>query len=424
MINQASVKAVQDAQWTPHFIRPLYDSYCFAQIPGLIPGLLGGAEAGGMAEMLLGPLAGTYDKLILTFVDAFGWRFWQRYAERYPFLRRIAEEGVATKLTSQFPSTTAAHSTTIHTGLPVGQSGVYEWFYYEPLVDEMIAPLLFSFAGDKDRNTLRPTRVPPADFFPRGTFYHGLRRQGITPYIFQHEAYTPSPFGDAVMGGTEMRPYRDLPSALGGLTSALLAERERSYYFFYYGEIDTVGHKHGPNSPQFEAAVDDFFTLMESAFYGPTVGHLGKTLLLITADHGLVETDPATTVYLNLTLPELTGLMQTNAAGRPLVPGGSARDMFLHIEGERLAEAQAMLREHLSGKADVYPVSELIAQGFFGSGEPSAAFMGRVGNLVVLPYAGESVWWHESGRFSQDFYGHHGGLTRAEMETLLLGLRL
>jgi hypothetical protein len=41
----------------------------------------------------------------------------------------------------------------------------------------------------------------------------------------------------------------------------------------------------------------------------------------------------------------------------------------------------------------------------------------RVGDLVLLPYAGESVYWREPGKFEQKFYGHHGGLTPLEMDT-------
>jgi hypothetical protein len=46
--------------------------------------------------------------------------------------------------------------------------------------------------------------------------------------------------------------------------------------------------------------------------------------------------------------------------------------------------------------------------------------MSRVGNLVILPYDGETVWWYDPGRFEQKFYGHHGGLTPGEMEIPLL----
>src|SRR5579859_3627366 len=137
MINEASVRQVDAARWSPHFTRPLYDTYCFSQIPSVVRALFDPSADQRAARRLLGPLAGSYDHVVLFFVDAFGWRFFERYQDRYPFLRRIVKQGVVTKLTSQFPSTTAAHVTAIHTGLPVGESGVYEWFYYEPLLDAM-----------------------------------------------------------------------------------------------------------------------------------------------------------------------------------------------------------------------------------------------------------------------------------------------
>ena len=126
-----------------------------------------------------------YDAVVLVFADAFGWRFFEHFHQRSPFLRRAVEQGLVSKLTSQFPSTTAAHVTTIYTGLPVGESGVYEWYYYEPLLDRVIAPLLFSFAGDTERNTLAPTGVSAQALYPSQTLYQDLQTHGVGSVVFQ-----------------------------------------------------------------------------------------------------------------------------------------------------------------------------------------------------------------------------------------------
>ena len=56
-----------------------------------------------------------------------------------------------TEIETQFPSTTTAHVTTMHTGRPVGEHGLYEWHVHEPALDAIITPLLFSFAGRSTR---------------------------------------------------------------------------------------------------------------------------------------------------------------------------------------------------------------------------------------------------------------------------------
>ena len=421
MINQASIQAVNAAGWSERFRRPLYDSYSFARIPATIHGLLTGtAGDDGLPTDTLGSLSGEYDTVILLFVDAFGWRFVQQYSEEYPFLRRFAGEGVISKLTSQFPSTTAAHVTTMQTGLPVGQHGVYEWYYYEPVLDGLIAPLLFSFAGDKDRETLTRSGIPATQLFPQHTLYQDLAAVGVQSYVLNDRAYVHSAYSEAVGAGATKVGYRTLPEALVHLGHLRQAQQGKAYYYLYFAGLDTTCHQYGPDSPFFAAEVDAFLTIMERQLDAAATAGPGRTLVLMTADHGQVAVDPATTIYLDETLPVLRPLLATNRAGQPLVPAGSARDFFLHILPDHLGAAQTMLTDHLTGRAEVWPVADLIAQGFFGPAPLSPVFLARVGNLVILPYAGESVWWKGDGRFKQAFYGAHGGLTPEEMETVLL----
>ena len=124
-----------------------------------------------------------------------------------PFLSRLTTGGTLEKLTSQFPSTTAAHVTAIHTGLPVGESGVYEWFYYEPQVDRIIAPLLFSYAGDDVRDTLKGN-VKANELYPSQTLYQELKALGIDSHVFGVRDYTPSTYTNFVMKGAELHSFK------------------------------------------------------------------------------------------------------------------------------------------------------------------------------------------------------------------------
>src|SRR5712691_9323918 len=225
MLNSASLHAVNNAKFSQKFVMPLYDSYCFANLPQTIEFLLSGRGQNGFPPDVFGSLPTSYNKVILFFIDAFGWRFFAKYAEKYEFLKTVLKYGVVSKLTSQFPSTTAAHVTCIHTGLNVGQSGVYEWHYYEPLLDEIIAPLLFSLARDKSRDTIKQFRpsLPSSSLFPQQTLYNTLANQGVASHILQYYAYTPSTYSDIVFRGATVHPYRSITDGLTLLSSLVKA---------------------------------------------------------------------------------------------------------------------------------------------------------------------------------------------------------
>lgn len=423
MLNQESLRAVSSAAFGSHFIQPLYDSYCFSQIPQTLRYLLTDTPQKGLPHDTLGDLYEKYDCVVFFLVDGFGWRFLQHAFDQSPFLQRIVNDGIVSQITSQFPSTTTAHMTTIHTGLPVGESGLFEWFLYEPLVDRVITPLLFSVAGDRDMGTLQQYGVAPSQIYPFTTLYQELQQHGVHSFLFGHRAYMHSPYSKIVGAGAEIIPFSTLPEALVNLTQRLLSRRGRCYYGFYFDAIDSISHQYGPESPQVAAEIDLFLTAMERLFHSVLANNLNRTLFLMTADHGQTATDPQQTMYLNQIAPEIAHYLKTNRAGQPLIPAGSSRDMFLYIQDEHLETARAYLHEQLQGRAEVHGVADLIEQGFFGAAPLSQRFLERVGNLVILPYANESVWWYEQNRFEHTFRGHHGGLSRDEVEIGLLALR-
>lgn len=389
------------------FIKPKYDRGGFAGIPARIH------EA---------CVSGKYDAVVLFLVDGFGWRFFEKFQE-LPFLKRLTTHGKVEKLTSQFPSTTAAHVTTIHTGLPVGQSGVYEWFYYEPLLDRVIAPLLFSYAGDKERDTLN-SQVDSSRLYPNHSLYQELGKAGVTSHVFGVRDYTPSTYSKVVMKGAKLNAFRTLPEALINLGALLEKATTPSYVHFYFENIDGTCHKYGPTAPQTEGEIEAFLMMMDH-FFTRVFNGKKKILFLMTADHGASEVDPKTTIFLNKDehFQGIEHFFKTNYSGELIVPAGSARDMFLYIKDDLLDEAQEFLSTHLEGKAEVVKAEWLIEQGYFGP-QISPKFRARVGNLVILSHRYESVWWYEKDRFEQRYHGHHGGLTPQEMEIPLFTLEI
>lgn len=425
MINQKSILAVDQSKFSKDFVAPLYDSYSFANINATIEKILIGETKGRiLPEDVFGNLPLRYNKVILFLIDAFGWRVLEKYSKRYPLLQTIVKEGVVSKITSQFPSTTASCFTTINLGLPVGKSGVFEWYYYEPKLDRMFAPLRFSYAGDKERNTLSRLGVSPKGLYPSETFYKKLKKRQVRSNIFLNKEFSTSPYNQVINAGATIFPFRTIPEALVNLVKLLLKEEQKSYFFIYFNVLDSMSHNYGPESRQFEAELDVLMMSLEQLFYQQVKGKCKDTLIIFTADHGQVEMDFKKTIYLNKRSRKIKEYLKTNQKGEFLVLGGSCRDFFLYIKSEYLEEAQKYLEKILLGKAEVYQTKDLIKKGLFGSEKPSRVFLNRLGNLVILPYRYESVWWYEKGKFDEEFLGHHGGLTREEVEIPLLLLPL
>lgn len=404
MINEKSILAVAASKFSKHFCLPLYDSYCFSRIPATIEALFSEKTSKSLPEDTYYP--GPYDHVILLFIDGFGWRFYDKYKSKHPILQKFEEEGIVSKVTSMFPSTTAAHVTCINTGLSPSQAGIYEWFILEPKLNDIIAPLPFSIAGDRENETLP---LNPKELFPTETLYQKLNLRGVKCSAFETHSIIDSTYSQAILDGAQRHGYKTLGPAFNQILSTL---HGKTYTFFYFGDIDAIGHRKGVHSSEFDLQIEKVFKEIETFISALPP----KTAVILTADHGMIEVNPKQTYYLNKKIPHIQKYLQFGRREKPLAPAGSCRDFFLHVHPQSVSELQEVLSHFLRERGEVYKIEELLDAGLFGPEPPSANFLSRVGNLVILPYEGEAVWWYEKNRFQQNFYGAHGGLTRQEME--------
>lgn len=382
--------------------RPEQGRRCFDQLPATVERLLTGATDGpALTEPLL---RGRFERVVLVYLDAFGCTLFERHAE-HPLFARARGEGTVVELTSQFPSTTTAEVTTVHSGLPVAEHGLYEWHVYEPTLNRLVTPLLFSFAGDGRRGTLAGILEPDA-VFPTESVYARLAAAGVRSTVV-----LPAAIAGAIPNLALLRDAEVLPSTSpeGAFASAAASvEADAAHAHVYVDEVDALMHAVGPDDPLVDAGVGLVLDALARATFP------AGTVVLLTSDHGMSPVDPERTIYVNEAWPELAGHLETGADGKPLAPAGSCRDLFLHVREGHVDDVCAGLSDRLDDSADVVPVERLVTEGVFA--DPAPRLQARLANVVVLPRYGEAVYWHEPGRFVQRLHGQHGGLSPQEME--------
>jgi Type I phosphodiesterase / nucleotide pyrophosphatase len=346
----------------------------FAALPATVERLLTGRPGG------LPGLPDRCERVGVVLLDAFGRCFLERHAD-HPFLRRLRITG----LSAQFPSTTTAHVTTMHTGRPVGEHGLYEWHVYEPAVDAIITPLRFSHAGAHARNTLA---LDPAALIAGDTLYQRLEAAGARSTVLQPAAFSPSTYDGVAAAGADLRPFARFDDGVAVLFDAL---QRPGYTYLYWDHIDAMGHTHGPESPQFDGAAVQALDALERG-----LRRIPGALLLVTADHGQVAVDPARVDYLDELWSGLVPLLRHR-------PAGSARDVFLHTRSPE--EVIGGLAERLGDGARVCRADELVTPG------------PRLADVCVLPAPGRMAWLRSAAGVATTFRGHHGGLHADETET-------
>jgi hypothetical protein len=336
---------------------------------------------------------GSRRRVVVVLLDAFGWAFAQRHA-RHPLLARMARDGTLAPLPSQFPSTTTAHVTTMHTGLPVGDHGLYEWRVWEPSLGKIVIPLLDALAP-----------------MPQGpSFYQRLAARGIRSLVSSPDRFSPSAYDRAAIRGVEVTPYGELADGARALATAVAAE-DHCYGYLYWDQIDAIGHLHGPSSDAFDDACLRALDGVYGAFFGQDAPALDDTLLVLTADHGQIDVSPDRIDYADTLWPDLTSVLTTG-------PAGSARDLFLHVPDDAIDSTVTALAQAYGDLATVHRSSDLFPH-------IGPRLRDRLAPVCVLPAPGRMTWLSTKPNDIQlNFRGHHGGRTPAEATTFVGTLAL
>lgn len=302
-------------------------------------------------------------------------------------------------LTSVFPSTTASAIPTFLTGLAPQQHGLTGWNMYFRELGAVVAPLPYRIRTG--RHALRDAGVSPAQLFGLTPLFDRLPRPShvVSPRQIIH-----SDFNVALAGRAKRHGYESLDEMFALITALLRIEAPHSYIHAYWPQLDSLAHAHGVSSD----AVAQAFAELDAGF-ARLVGVAQQTgsRIVVTADHGFIDTTDAETIDLDAH-PGLRDTLLLPLCGEPRVA-------YAYVRSGREAQFEAYLRTHLSGRVDAIPSEAIVRQGWLGPGAPHPGLRDRLGDYVLLP-RGRAIlrdWLAGEERYTH--VGVHGGLSADEM---------
>ena len=350
------------------------------------------------------PLEGI-ETVVLLIVDGLGqWQLEKHIADGdAPNLERLMQRD-AQVITSVFPSTTMAAMTSIHTATPPAQSG---WLGYTMWLEE--TQTLTEMIGQVDMASKKP--LEDKSFLAAvPSIYSSYAAAGVNVYAVQPQGYRGSWLNDWYWRGAAQLGYVTANS-LGSAAIPALAVAGKKLIVLYWADYDTVCHKHGPSS----TSASDEIAAVDHAI-GRLLMRLpndGKTALVVTADHGQIDLQPDSAIYLERDAWLNERLLSP--------PAGDRLCRTFRVKPNQ----QEAVRDHLNRYGDVLDANDAWEAGLFGGAPAFETFRSRVGDLIVMPHTSSQLCWTFSGKQSpRPHKGSHGGLSHDQMRVPLLSVRV
>lgn len=329
---------------------------------------------------------------IVILVDGLGRHNLAARAGHAPFLSRL--NAASKPILCDFPSTTATSLTGFGTGLRAAEHGIIGY----SVVGHGSPSVLNMLSGWSDE-------VVPQTWQPSETVAERANAAGKKVFFVGSPDYANSGFTEVFMRGAEYVAAKSMETRFA--EAAKLVRTAGNLVYLYIPELDQAAHSRGWES-------DSWIDLLEAL--DSEVRNLAGVLrkgegLLLTADHGVIDVPTTNHIYLDEFGAAVEGFEAV--AGDPRV-----NYVYLKQGEDPTATAEA-ISERLPAGVVAVTGAHLIAAGCFGG--TSLATEARIPDVVVLAV---SKWAIYDRRFckpkSVEMIGHHGSVSREELEVPLL----
>lgn len=393
------------------FIFPRYQGESILNILPSIAGLFGldGFQHTSLLPEILKPLQREPQNIILVLLDALAYHRLEAWMAEDKDLgwHQLKDQGVSAPLTSICPSTTSAAITSYWTDSAAIEHGVlgYEmWLKEYGITANMIEHKPITYRGG---GGLALAGFDPTSFLPVQSISSRLSENGVDVHAFQHYAIINSGLSQMFMGEAVRHPVATAPDLWISIQELLASEpSKKKYIWAYWGQLDGSSHLHGPDSERAQAEFNSFSSAFNTHFLNNLDPQLRKdTLVILTADHGQITTNPEADQYDLKNHPKFTQMLH-------LLPTGENRLAYLHVKPGQIENVKDYIKNTWPEEFEVFETDQALKADLFGTGKVNPAVYDRLGDLIVAA-RGDAFWWWAAK--PNPLIGRHGGFSPQEM---------
>ena len=329
------------------------------------------------------------DRYVVVLVDGLGWHLLRDHAHDAPYLSSLLASYLP--MTAGVPATTATSLTSLGTALPPGIHGVVGYTSRIPGT----STLLNALKWDAD--------VDPLVWQPHPTVLERMQSAGARVSVVNKAGFEGSGLTLCSQRGVPFHGVLNAWERQSEVTDAV--QRSCSVVYAYESRLDHIGHERGCES----AVWAEQLHAVDAELSRLRAGLPAGTVLLVTADHGMVDL-PAAGRFDVETEPDLLREVA--------LFGGEARLRHLYCRAGAADDVAARWQARVGSKALVLTRDEAEDAGWFG--QVDAAVRPRIGDVLVAGLGAFATFSSRHFAVEAKMVGFHGSLTSAEMHVPLL----
>ena len=362
-------------------LKTLWPDYenCISNLPNSIMRKFVVEPAGKSLPLLDRYLKKDYKNIVIILLDGMGVNIMRRNLDEKGFFRRH----LIGSISSTFPPTTVAATTSILCGLMPCEHAWLGWDCYYPQVGKNVTVY---------KNTEQDTDTPAAD-------YNIAHRYTAYESIFDRfskagkRAYAVTPFNE---------PYPDSFEGICALIKELCREDGEKYIYAYWSEPDHTMHRTGCFGDESKKLLNGLQNCIQAL-----CGELEDSLVIVTADHGHIDSkgvcirDYPTVTECLLRMPSI-----------------EPRALNLFVKAGMEKQFEEEFTRFFGKDFILMKKEEAIEKKLFGKGNEHPSFRSMLGDYFAIAVGGLTIF--NTKKDAETFIGVHAGLTEDEMRIPLI----